>query len=75
MYLAHRPVTTITYIMSIVISSKSTWTIGDPKPVCTSPYDGTESVIPLRPEDMHASPYHKPAIYLTHRFGYIQLQQ
>ena len=53
MYLAHRPLTTIAYKMSVVISSERTWTIGDPKPARTSPYDGTEPVILLRPEDMN----------------------
>ena len=32
----------------------------DPKPARTSPYDGTEPVLLLRPEDMHASPNHQP---------------
>ena len=49
--------------MSVVISSIWTWTIGDPKPARTSPYDGTEPVILLRPEDMHASPNHQPTMY------------
>ena len=59
MYLAHRPVTTIAYKMSVVISSKCTWTIGDPKPARTSLYYGTEPVILLRPEDMRTSPNHQ----------------
>ena len=49
--------------MSVVISSKCTGTIGDSKPACTSPYDGTEPVILLRPEDMHASPNHQPTMH------------
>ena len=36
------------------MSNKCTGTIGDSKPARTSPYDGTEPVILLRPEDMHA---------------------
>ena len=46
--------------MSVVLSSKCTWTFGDPKPARTSTYDGMEPVILLRPEDMHASPNHQP---------------
>ena len=49
--------------MSVVISSKCTWTFGDPKPARTSPYDGTGSVTLLRPEDMHASPNHQPTMH------------
>ena len=49
--------------MNDVISSKCTWTIADPKPAHTSPYDGTEPVILLCPEDMHASPNHQPTVH------------
>ena len=34
-------------------------TVGDPKPARTSPYDGTEPVILLRPEDMRACLNHQ----------------
>ena len=46
--------------MSVVISNKCTWTIGDPKPARTSLYDGTEPVILLRLEDVHANLNHQP---------------
>ena len=61
MHLVHSSVTTITYKISVIISSKCTWTIGDPEPACTSPYDGTKPVIlhVLRPEDMHARLNHQ----------------
>ena len=49
--------------MSVVISSKCTWTIGDTKPARTSPYDGTEPVILLRPEDMRARLNHQLTMY------------
>ena len=68
-----------TYKMSVVISSKCTWTIGDPKPACSSPYDGTEPVILLRPEDMHASPNHQPTMHSLKsqhvQSQHVQLQQ
>ena len=56
LYLAHRSVTTtnIEYKINVVLSNKCTGTIEDSKPACTSPYDGTEPVILLRPENMHA---------------------
>ena len=56
MYLAHRPVITVNKICKTydILRSECTGTIGDPKPARTSPYDGTEPVILLRPEDMHA---------------------
>ena len=48
-FLAHRPVTrtNIDYKINVVLSNKCTGTIGDSKPACTSPYDGTEPVIHL----------------------------
>ena len=49
--------------MSVVISGKCTGTIGYPKPARTSPYDGTEPVILLCPEDMQASPNHQPTMH------------
>ena len=42
-----------------ILRNKCTGTIGSPKPACTSPYDGTEPVILLRPEDMHARLNHQ----------------
>ena len=39
--------------MDVVLSDKCTGTVGDSKPARTPPYDGTEPVILLRPEDMH----------------------
>ena len=61
MYLAHRPVITVNKICKTydVLWSKCTGTIGDSKPARTSPYDGTEPVILLRPEDMHARVNHQ----------------
>ena len=61
MYLAHRPVITVNTICKTfdVLRSKCTWTIRDSKPARTSPYDGTEPVILLRPEDMHARLSHQ----------------
>ena len=51
--------------MSVVISSKCTWTIGDPKPARTSPYDGMHGArdTKLRPEDMRTSPNHQPTMH------------
>ena len=64
LYLAHRPVTTtnIDYKINVVLSNKCTGTIEDSKPANTSPYDGTEPVILLRPEDMHARVNHQPTM-------------
>ena len=61
MYLAHRPVITVNKICKTydILRSECTGAIGDPKPARTSPYDGTEPVILLRPEDMHARVNHK----------------
>ena len=72
MYLAHRPVITVNKICKIydVLRNKCTGTIGDSKPARTSPYDGTEPVILLRPEDMHALPNHQ----LTMRISHIDLE-
>ena len=50
--------------------SKCTETIEDSKPAPTSPYDGTEPVILLRSEDMHAHPNHQ----LTMRISDIVLE-
>ena len=60
MYLAHRPVITVNKICKTydILRSECTGAIGDPKPARTSPYDGTEPVILLRPEDMHARVNH-----------------
>ena len=55
-------VTNISYKINDVLSSKCAGTIGDSKPAHTSPYDGTEPVILLRPEDMHPSLNHQPTI-------------
>ena len=52
----------ISYKINVVLSSKCTGTIKEPKPSRTSPYDGTEPVILLRPEDMHASLNHQLTI-------------
>ena len=41
------------------LGSECTGTVGDPKPARTSPYDGTEPVMLLRPEDMRARPDHQ----------------
>ena len=38
-------------------------TIGDPKPACTSPYDGTGPVILLRPEDMRSRLNHQLSMH------------
>ena len=54
----YKPVTAITYKMSVVLNSKCTWAIGDLKLARTSPYNGTEPVILLRLEDMRASSNH-----------------
>ena len=58
------PVTTTIKICkpNDILRNKCTGTIGNPKPACTSPYDGTEPVILLRPEDMHARLNHKPTM-------------
>ena len=61
--------TDIEYKINVVLSNKCTGTIGDSKPARTSPYDGTEPVILLRPEDMHACLNHQ----LTMR-SYIDLE-
>ena len=45
-----------------ILMNKCTGTIGNPKPACTSPYDGTEHIILLRPEDMHACLNHQPTM-------------
>ena len=68
MYLVHRPVTTtnIEYKINVVLSNKCTGTIGDSKHACTSPYDGTEPVILLRPEDMHARVNHQLTMRISH---------
>ena len=64
----HRPVTTtnIDYKINVVLSNKCTGTIADSKPACTSPYDGTQPVILLRPEDMHARPNHQLTMSISH---------
>ena len=66
--LAPRPVTTtnIDYKINVILGNKCTGTIGDSKPACTSPYDGTELVILLRPVDMHASPNHQLSMHNSH---------
>ena len=68
MYLAHRPVITVNKICK-------TYDIGDPKPARTSPYDGTEPMILLRPEDMHARVNHQLTMrsHIDYRLGNIQL--
>ena len=58
-------VTNISYKINDVLSSKCAETIGDSKPAHTSPYDGTEPVILLRPEDMHPSLNYQPTIRST----------
>ena len=61
MYLAHRPVITVNKICKtyVVLRSKYTGTISDPKSARTSPYDGTEPVMLLCPEDMRACQNHQ----------------
>ena len=61
MYLAHRPVITVNTICKTfdVLRSTCTGTISDSKPAGTSPYDATEPVILLHPEDMHARLSHQ----------------
>ena len=61
MYLVHRPVITVNKICKTydVLRSKCTGTISDSKSARTSPYDGTEPVILLRPEDMRARLIHQ----------------
>ena len=59
MYLAQRPVITVNNICKTYDVLRSTGTIGDSKPAHTSPYDGTEPVILLRPQDMHARVNHQ----------------
>ena len=77
MYLAHRPVITVNKICKTydILRSECTGTIGDPKPARTSPYDGTEPVILLRPEDMHALVNHQLTMrsHIDYRLGNIQL--
>ena len=60
-YLAHRPVITVNTICKTydLLRSKCTGTIGHSKPAGTSPYDGTEPMILLHPEDMHARVNHQ----------------
>ena len=64
LYLAHRPVTTtnIEYKINVDLSNKCIGSIGDSKPACRSPYDGTEPVILFCPEDMHARVNHQLAM-------------
>ena len=42
---------------------KDNWRL---KTAHTSPYDGTEPVILLRPEDMHARPNHQLTMHISH---------
>ena len=49
-----------------VLRSKCARTISDSKPAHTSPYDGTEPVILLRPEDIHARPNHQLTMGISH---------
>ena len=51
--------------MNVVLSDKCTGTIGDSKPACTSPFDGTEPAILLRPEDMHERLNHQLAMRIS----------
>ena len=55
-------------IIKLHLSIKCAGTIGDPKPARTSPYDGTELVILLRPEDMR-TPKSPTAHARSYRFG------
>ena len=77
MYLAQGPVITVNKICKTydILRSECTGTIGDPKPARTSPYDGTEPVILLRPEDMHARVNHQLTMrsHIDYRLGNIQL--
>ena len=47
------------YKVNGILGSECSGTIGDSKPARTSPYDGTEPVILLRPEDMRARLNHQ----------------
>ena len=52
--------------MNVVLSDKFTGTFGDSKPACTSPYDGTEPVRLLSPEDMHQRLNHQLTMHISH---------
>ena len=55
--------------MNVVLSDNCTGTIGDSQ-LHTSPHDGTEPVILLRPEDKHEHLNHQ----LTMRISHIDLE-